>query len=163
MEESLFESPAGVRPFAFVLMPFSDSFRDTYLRGIKPACTEAGYYCERLDEQIFEESMLERVYNQIVKADLVVADMSERNPNVFYEVGYSHALRKRVILLTRHPDDIPFDLKHHFHIVYSDGITELKSKLRSREAYFASRPRASARSPFRSITVSINGKSVDIE
>jgi hypothetical protein len=64
------------KPFAFVLMPFSSDFDDTYILGIKAACTDAGYYCERVDEQIFEETMLERIYNQIAKADLIVADMS---------------------------------------------------------------------------------------
>jgi len=81
-------------------MPFEDAFRDVYVLGIKPACEEAGYYCERLDEQIFEETMLEHIYNQIAKADLVVADLTARNPNVFYETGYAHALGQRVILLT---------------------------------------------------------------
>jgi hypothetical protein len=142
-------------------MPFDQSFRDTYLLGIKPACEEAGYYCERLDEQIFEETMLERIYNQIAKADLVVADLSERNPNVFYETGYAHALGARVILLTRNSGDIPFDLKHHFHIVYSEGIADLKSRLRERAAYYALNPRASTRNPFDQITLLLNGQVVD--
>jgi hypothetical protein len=149
------------KPFAFVLMPFSDPFRDTYLLGIKPACEEAGYYCERLDEQIFEETMLERIYNQIAKADLIVADLTERNPNVFYETGYAHALGRRVILLTRNSEDIPFDLKHHFHIVYSEGITDLKHRLRERAAYYASHPGSSTRNPFDQISLLLNGQLVD--
>ena len=80
------------RPFVFVLMPFDESFSDVYQLGIRPACESAGSYCERVDEQIFAESILTRIYNQIAKADLIVADMTGRNPNVFYEVGYAHAL-----------------------------------------------------------------------
>ena len=117
------------KPFVFVLMPFDESFRDVYQLGIKAACKEAGGYCERVDEQIFVESILERVYNQIDKADLLIADMTGRNPNVFYEVGYAHALGKRVFLLTQKADDIPFDLKHYPHIVYQGKITELKQEL----------------------------------
>ncbi len=124
--------------FVFVLMPFSEDFEDVYKAGIKPAVQEAGAYCERLDEQIFHESMLERIYNQISKADLIVADMTGRNPNVFYEVGYAHALGKRVILLTQNGDDIPFDLKHYPHIVYLGKIAQLKDELAKRVSWFLS-------------------------
>lgn len=147
-----------IKPFAFVLMPFEDAFRDVYVLGIKPACEEAGYYCERLDEQIFEETMLEHIYNQIAKADLVVADLTARNPNVFYETGYAHALGQRVILLTRNSEDIPFDLKHHFHIVYSDSIADLKQRLRQRASYYLSNPAASTRNPFDQLSILLNGE-----
>lgn len=120
------------RPYVFVLMPFSADFDDIYRFGIKPACDEAGAYAERVDEQIFHESILQRVYNQIAKADLVVADMTGRNPNVFYEVGYSHALGKPTVLLTKSTDDIPFDLKHYPHIVYGGSISRLKDELQRR-------------------------------
>src|SRR5215208_496120 len=120
------------KTFVFVLMPFSDEFADIYEAGIKPACKDAGAYCERVDEQIFVESILERLYNQIAKADVIVSDMTGRNPNVFYETGYAHALNKRVILLTQNADDIPFDLKHYSHIVYGGQITTLKSKLEAK-------------------------------
>ncbi|HYG61069.1 MAG TPA: hypothetical protein VEL74_00690 [Thermoanaerobaculia bacterium] len=82
------------KSFVFVLMPFDESFDDVYEAGIKPACKDAGAYCERVDEQIFVESILARVYNQIAKADVIIAEMTGRNPNVFYEVGYAHALNK---------------------------------------------------------------------
>ena len=121
------------KPFVFVLMPFEDAFNDVYKLGIKPACEEAGAYCERVDEQIFQkETILSRIYNQIAKADMIVADMTGRNPNVFYEVGYAHALGKQVVLLTRDSDDIPFDLKHYSHIVYSGGIAFLKEEAAKR-------------------------------
>ena len=61
---------------------------------------------------MFVEGILERVFNQISKADVIVADMTGRNPNVFYEAGYAHALNKVVVLVTQKTDDIPFDLKH---------------------------------------------------
>jgi hypothetical protein len=59
------------KPFVFVLMPFSEEFSDVYKLGIKAACRAAGAYCERVDEQVFEEaSIVERIYNQIDKADM---------------------------------------------------------------------------------------------
>ncbi len=111
------------KPFVFVLMPFAKEFDDTYQLGIKAACEKAGAYAQRLDEQLFNESMLQRIYNQIAKADVIVADMTGRNPNVFYEVGYAHALGKVVILLTQKNEDIPFDLKHYRHIVYENVVS----------------------------------------
>jgi hypothetical protein len=73
--------------------------------------------------------MLERIYRQIEIADVIIADMSGRNPNVFYEVGYAHAKGKLVILLTSDAGDIPFDLKHHRHIVYGQSVATLRKQL----------------------------------
>lgn len=120
------------KPFCFVLMPFVDSFDDIYKLGIKEACNEAGAYCERVDEQIFQERILDRIYNQIAKADVIIADLTGKNPNVFYEVGYAHALGKSAILLTQNVDDIPFDFKHFPHIIYQNKITFLKEELAKR-------------------------------
>jgi hypothetical protein len=117
------------KPFVFVLMPFANKFDDIYKLGIKGAAAEAGTYAERVDEQTFAEGMLDRVFNQINKADVIVADMTGKNPNVFYEVGYAHALDKIVLLVTQKADDIPFDLKHRQHIVYGRSIDKLKSEL----------------------------------
>ncbi len=118
------------KPFVFVLMPFDPAFSDIYKFGIKGAASEVGAYAERVDEQIFtQEGILERIFNQINKADVIVADMTERNPNVFYEVGYAHALGKIVLLVTQNADDIPFDLKHRQHTVYEGKIDQLREDL----------------------------------
>ncbi len=129
------------KPFCFVLMPFDKSFNDTYEFGIVGACKDAGAYCERVDKQIFEERILDRVYNQIAKADIIIADMTGRNPNVFYEVGYAHALGKTVILLTKEVDDIPFDMKHFRHIIYQGEIVNLKKQLFQTIAFFIENPK----------------------
>jgi hypothetical protein len=117
------------KPFCFVLMPFAKNFSDIYEFGIKGACNDAGLYCERVDEQVFLGSMLERIYSQISRSDMLIADMTGKNPNVFYEVGYAHALGKNVILLTSVAEDIPFDLKHFPHIVYGSEIKLLRTSL----------------------------------
>jgi len=93
--------------FAFVLMPFDRQFDDVYSLGIKDAVDKAGALAERVDEQVFHrEGILERIYNQIEIADLIIADMTGRSPNVFYEVGYAHAKKKLCVLLTKNADDI---------------------------------------------------------
>jgi hypothetical protein len=128
------------KPFVFVLMPFDPDFNDVYLLGIKPVCERAGAYAERVDDQIFTESILDRIYNQISKADLIISDMTGRNPNVFYETGYAHALGKKVILLTRNIEDIPFDLKHYPHIVYHGRTTDLIGELEKRVMWALEEP-----------------------
>lgn len=121
--------PTTPKPFVFVLMPFRPEFDDIYEFGIKGAAKKVGAYAERVDEQLYREGILERIYNQINKADVIVADMTGQNPNVFYEVGYAHALGKIVLLMTKDADDIPFDLKHRPHIVYGGKINKLKNEL----------------------------------
>ena len=147
------------KPFAFVLMPFSKDFDDAFDLAIRPACDAAGAYAERVDKQIFTGSILERVYNQIAKADLVVADMSERNSNVFYEVGYAHALGKTTLLLTRNAEDIPFDLKHYPHIVYADRLTDLRRELEQRVRWHLENPEKTATTSS-SVRVRVNGTSL---
>ncbi|TDN99852.1 hypothetical protein [Sunxiuqinia elliptica] len=115
--------------FIFVLMPFDNSFDDIYNYGVKQTANKNGFYCERVDEQFFEGSILSRIYNQIQKADIIIADLSTKNPNVFYETGYAHALNKNVILLTQNSEDIPFDLKHYPHIIYERNIRKLSENL----------------------------------
>ncbi len=116
--------------FAFVLMPFDAAFDDIYKLGIKDTAEKLGIRAERVDEQIFhKENILERIYSQIDAADIIIADLTDRNPNVFYETGYAHAKGKLCLLLTSKADDIPFDLKHHRHLIYGDSIQNLRKAL----------------------------------
>jgi len=115
--------------FSFVIMPFNTDYNDIYQLGIKAAASNCHVKAERLDEQLFTEGMLDRIYRQIEVADFIIADLSDRNPNVFYELGYAHAKDKICILLTKEATDIPFDLKHKRHIVYGESITYLKEEL----------------------------------
>ena len=114
--------------FAFVLMPFDRAFDDLYKFGIKEPAAELGINAERVDEQLFREGILERIYRQIDVADIIVAEMTGQNPNVFYEVGYAHGKGKLCILSTASADDIPFDLKHRRHIVHLNSIQTLKAR-----------------------------------
>lgn len=128
-------------PFIFVLMPFDHEFDEVYELGIKAACENTGAVCQRVDEQIFQENIMERVYDQIREADIVIAEMTGRNSNVFYETGFAHALNKQVILATRTAEDIPFDLKQYPHIIYGSKISELKKQLQDRIRWYISQPK----------------------
>ena len=85
--------------------------------------------------------------------------MSERNPNVFYEVGYAHALGKTTLLLTRNAEDIPFDLKHYPHIVYANRLTDLRRELEQRVRWHLENPEKTATTSS-SVRVRVNGTSL---
>ena len=128
-------------PFVFVLMPFAQAFRDVYELGIKGACRVLEARCERMDEQFHDGIILAKIYDQIRQADVIVSDMTGRNPNVFYETGYAHAVEKRVILLTQNANDIPFDLQQYQHIVYGHSITDLRDQLVEKLEWAISHPK----------------------
>lgn len=116
--------------FAFVITPFSKEFDDIYKLSIKQAAISHEVKAERLDEKIFDEGIPERIFRQIETVEFIIADLSTRNANVFYELGYAHAKDKICILLTKDPDDIPFDLKHKRHFVYGGTVSYLQAELK---------------------------------
>lgn len=65
-------------------------------------------------------SITENVIKAITTSDLVIADVSRQNPNVYYEVGYAHALRKTTILIVEEDNDIkiPTALSGHLYLTY---------------------------------------------
>lgn len=117
---------------AFVCMPFDRRFTDIYELGIKAALAHAGFRCVRADEIQHSKGVLAVISEQIAQAHIIVADMTGQNANVYYEVGYAHALGKEVVLLTQTAEDIPFDLRGYNHIVYEGHITRLKAMLAQR-------------------------------
>jgi hypothetical protein len=126
------DQPASCEFFAFVLMPFDTSFNDIYTFGIKGAAEEVGITAERLDEQLFSSNMVKKIHDEIDRADLIIADMSGQNSNVFYEVGYADGRNKPIILMVSDKKDIPFDLKQRQLIIYNKSISKLKSELIAR-------------------------------
>ena len=120
------------KPYVFVLMPFDKDFDDTYQYGIKKPIEDLGGECQRGNELQHSGNILEVVLESIRRARFIVADLSGGNPNVFYEVGYCHAIDKNVILCTRTADDIPFNLRGYSHIVYGGSISALDQALRQK-------------------------------
>ncbi|MDT7690444.1 MAG: hypothetical protein QOJ70_3111 [Acidobacteriota bacterium] len=114
-------------------MPFGKNdgtdFDEVYQSAIKAACQEVGATCIRADALSFSGSVLRNIHNSITKADFVIADLTGRNPNVLYELGYALALDKRVLLLARDATDIPFDILEQRVILYDEDIRRLKDNL----------------------------------
>jgi DNA-binding NarL/FixJ family response regulator len=121
----------------FVCMPFGGEFDELYQQDIRPALSELHLACERADEIQHNQNILLMIREHIAAARLVIAVMTGRNPNVYYEVGYAHGIGKEVVLLTQKVEDIPTDLKGYNHLVYGSEKITLKSELQRRiEALF---------------------------
>ena len=103
---------------AFVVMPFKQELYDAYYFGIRQPLEQCGYVVDRADEMQFVGGIVEKIRKSIEEADLIIAEMTDLNPNVYYEVGLAHALNKRVILITQSIENLPFDLRGMRHIIY---------------------------------------------
>lgn len=114
--------------FVFVAMPFGGEYSsEIYEEAIRPAVEACGLKCKRADEIFDTDVIIESIENDIRDCLLVIADLTARNPNVFYEVGYARSLDKEVVLMTQKSDDVPFDLQHRRYIPY--GISRREQEL----------------------------------
>jgi hypothetical protein len=97
-------------PEVFVVMPFNEPWSDeVYNKMIKPAVEGANFRCERGDTPPRVGDLTQTIWNAIVEAGLIVADVSVVNPNVFYEIGLAHALGKDVFILKQREVTVPAD------------------------------------------------------
>lgn len=113
----------------FVLTPFHPEFQDTY-DTISKVAQHSGLKCRRGDEEFTRGDILSHILKQIVQARVIVANLEGRNPNVFYELGIAQAIDKPVILISKVLHDVPFDVKAHRLLLYSDE-KELREKLQN--------------------------------
>lgn len=134
-----FPAPYDLRAnpnFVFVVMPFSKSYDDIYQIGIKEVATRLGLQCTRSDEIIHTQNVICTAICQPIRAArIVIAEITEKNPNVYYELGLTHArsednnqIDKKVIILTQNMENVPFDLRN-MSIIHYDTIGDLRSKL----------------------------------
>lgn len=113
----------------FVMMPFGAWFDRYYQEIYVPAIREAGFEPVRADELFSTGSVMEQIWEQIEKAKILLADVSGKNPNVFYELGLAHAARRPVIFTASSVDDVPFDLRHLRVIIYDIREPEWSARL----------------------------------
>ena len=119
------ESEKG-KPTAFVIMPFGQDFDEIYEHFLVSVLTESGFAVRRADNLQNAQNIIKDIVNGIAKSDLIVADLTDSNPNVYYELGLAHALNKPVILLTQELDSLPFDLKSYRVVSYTTHFTDTK-------------------------------------
>lgn len=105
----------------FILMPFTESWSNRVWKQLGLILEREGFSFSRADS-LYGHNILEDIWIAINESSLIIADITSRNPNVFYEIGIAHTLGKKVILLTQKVTDIPFDFKNYRHIIYEDNV-----------------------------------------
>ena len=106
----------------FVMMSFSSPVGNYYSAIYEPAIQKAGLRPVRADADIFGTGkIIDQIWRGINSAKVLVAELTQRNPNVFYELGLAHALDKPVVLICSRSNeqDVPFDLQH-IRVIYYD-------------------------------------------
>lgn len=125
----------------FFLMPFANDSSPSHIKALNRIFqdvlrvaveSELAMSVRRADDIYDIKPIMQSVWDSILEARIVVADLTDRNPNVFYEAGLADALGKDLVLLAQHEDDIPFDLRHRRVIIYDvayPGPDKLKTAL----------------------------------
>jgi hypothetical protein len=112
----------------FVLTPFhSDNLVD--YQTVYETCKNLDFSVMRGDEELIQGDILSHTLKCIVKARIIIANLNGRNPNVFYELGIAHSLNKPTVLISHVENQVPFDLKSKFIVIY-DSQEDLDIKLR---------------------------------
>lgn len=101
----------------FIIMPISDV--DGYMKGhfdrvyeyiIAPACQKAGYKVVRADDTAKTNVIIADILKNVLECEMAICDLSSRNPNVFYELGFRQAFNKKTVLMIDNKTDRPFDI-----------------------------------------------------
>lgn len=132
----------------FVMMPFGQWYDRYYQEIYVPAIKDAGFEPVRADELFSTGSVVEQIWEQIGKAKVLLAELTDKNANVFYELGLAHAARKPAVFTSGKLDDVPFDLRHLRVIVYEVREPQWAEKLKRHITDYL---RNAAKDPARSI------------
>lgn len=111
---------------AFVVMPFSEPFDSLWKDVIRPVAKKCGFHAYRADDVFKPGVIIEDIVRGLKTADVVIAEVSSHNPNVFYEVGYAHCAGTPLILMAEkklfEEKRLPFDISGYRCIIYVDAI-----------------------------------------
>src|SRR6187399_1948531 len=109
----------------FMVMPFSNTVaKDAYNLSIKKICERHYLEIRRADDIFSTNPVYEDIVKEIKDASIVIVDITDNNPNVFYELGMAHTLkRNQTIIITQGEfNKTPFDIAHFRIIKYENTI-----------------------------------------
>lgn len=120
------------KPKAFVVMQFTPEFNSLYKEVIQPTCEKFGYHVIRGDDVYTNGLIIDDITKSIEEASVIIADITPDNPNVYYEVGYAHAISKPTVLLCeKQREKLPFDVSG-FRTLFYDNTIAGKSQIEER-------------------------------
>ena len=114
----------------FVMMPFKEPYNTYYLSILKPAVVAANLEPLRGDSLFRPSPIMADVWQMIQDANVLLAELTGKNPNVFYELGLAHAIGKPIVLISETIDDVPFDLQPLRVILYDKNDPAWGNKLK---------------------------------
>ena len=112
-------------------MPFDPKF-DAVYEVIRGCIKRTLYRSVRVDRQTFTKSIIDKIFEEIRAAKLVVFLAADRNPNAFYECGYAVALNKEIVTLTDTHASLPFDIRDRNAIAFDSSFDKLRDELTKR-------------------------------
>lgn len=132
----VFDIPQGTidRRKVAVIMPFSGDFDDVF-KTIKETCKTLELDCFRSDDIWNKSEIIQDIFELLYSSKIIIADITGKNPNVFYELGIAHTLGRKVIPISQTRSDVPFDIQHHRILIYlnnDEGRIELQRALANR-------------------------------
>ena len=101
---------------------------------VEPVCKNYGYSVVRADRMANSGLITKAIIEQIITADLVIADLTGNNPNVFYELAIRHSYRKPAIQIVKGDIDIPFDVSNMRTISYDTTLSGANTAKKEIEA-----------------------------
>ena len=114
------------KQLVFVLMPFDDELTTIYETIIKPTVESMGLVSRRADDNKTNKAIIQDIWKGICEARLIIADLTNLNPNVMYELGIAHTVGKETIMIyQKNKEEIkfPFDIAHIRRIEYENTAT----------------------------------------
>lgn len=113
----------------FVVMPFNSRGDEVYRKLIVPTAADSGLTAVRADELSMPGFIIEQIRSAIQQSRLCIADVTGFNPNVMYEVGLIHAMKKPLVLLAEKGSQLPFDVAHQRVIFYESELSNAQPHL----------------------------------
>ena len=107
-------------------MPFSEERKEVYTYGIKPACESAGFQPVRVDELKGPFNINRKIIEHLFSSDAIVAELTDKNPNVFYEMGVAHAIGNKTVMIVQSTKELPFDIRNYRCIEFKQTVDGLK-------------------------------------
>lgn len=104
----------------FILMPFALPWSVRIWKKIRASVTKCGFTAKRADD-MFGQNVMEDIWCAINRSSVIIADVTDRNPNDFYELGIAHTVGKRVVIITQDEESVPFDIRPYRYIIYEDN------------------------------------------
>lgn len=116
----------------FVVMPFSEDLDNTYMV-IDSVASSLNIKCTRADNvSTTSEPILNKICSQISQAYFIIVDITNLNPNVFYELGIAHVLRdaNKVLIIKEEQTQCPSDIRHiHYYAYNKSNLKHLKETI----------------------------------